>query len=96
MSDANPLFRDGRFVETADPDTTNSLAHGGDGQNVMTLDGRVEFTTSPLYGDFRDNVWTIQGVRTYTGTEVPTRDDDAFLIPGHPHRTAVHANANGR
>jgi type II secretory pathway pseudopilin PulG len=84
MSDANPLFKNGRFDETVDPDHTNSPAHKGRGQTVLTLDGSAQWTTTPFYGAKRDNLWLIGEIRHYSGTESPTSEDDAQLVPGYP------------
>jgi hypothetical protein len=78
----------GRFDDQVDPDRTNSPAHGGRGQTVLTLDGSVRFADSPIYGDAKDNLWLVNDVRRYTGTELPRRQDDAFLVPGFPQATA--------
>ena len=82
LSDANPLFVNGRFVGSPDPDAANSSAHNHGGQNVGTLDGNVTWWTSPVDGTKRDNLWTVQGISRYTGMETQTSQDDAFLIPG--------------
>ena len=82
MSDANPLFVNGEFVESPEPDAANSPAHNHGGQSILTLDGSVIWSTSPVYGPKRDNLWTVQGIRRYTGIETQTSEDDAFLIPG--------------
>ena len=85
MSDHNPLFVRGEFDESLDPDEANSPTHrSGAGQNVLFLDGRVEWLTSPVYGPRRDNVWLIGQVRHYTGSETRLEPDDAFLVPGFP------------
>ena len=39
LADRNPLFVDGRFDQTLDPNTANSPLHGQTGQNVLMLDG---------------------------------------------------------
>ncbi len=85
MSDANPLFVNARFNEGVDPSKTNSPAHRGRGQTVLRLDGSVQFTKTPVYTK-DDNLWTITDVKKYSGTEAPTRPDDAFLVPGYPAR----------
>jgi len=85
LSDANPLFVGARFNEGLDPQIANSPAHRGRGQTILILDGHAEYLRSPIYGRHRDNVWVIEGVRRYAGNEVPTRPDDAFLVPGFPH-----------
>lgn len=84
LGDRNPLFVGGRFDPSVDPDCTNSPAHRGNGQTVLTLDGRTQWLTSPVYGPGSDNVWLAGDIRTYTGTEAPVRDDDAQLVPGYP------------
>lgn len=84
LGDANPLFIGARFNEGLDPQSANSPAHGGRGQTILILDGHAEYLRSPIYGSHKDNVWVIEGVRRYTGNEVPTRTDDAFLVPGFP------------
>ena len=84
LADPNPLFIGGRFNGDIDPQVANSPAHGGRGQTVLLLDGRVEYMRTPVYGDHKDNVWTIEGVRHYAGTETPTRLTDSFLVPGVP------------
>jgi len=84
ISDANPLFVGARFNDAVDPNCTNSPAHGGRGQSVLTLHGSVQFVRSPIYDGKRDNLWTISDVRRYRGTESTTRNDDAFLVPGYP------------
>jgi len=93
LSDANPLFVGGRFHPALDPDRTNSPAHSGRGQNVMLLGGHSEMLRSPIYGPRRDNLWTIEGVRYYNGTEKPDRAGDAFLVPGFPASDARSGNA---
>jgi hypothetical protein len=80
-ADSNPLFEGGSFHAGVDPRTANSVAHRGIGQNVLWKDGRVSFTIEPITGQFRDNIWTVEGIKTYTGTEVQSASTDAFLVP---------------
>ena len=84
LGDPNPLFIGARFNGEIDPQNANSPAHGGCGQTVLLLDGRAEYMRTPVYGEHKDNVWTIEGVRRYTGVETPTRLTDSFLVPGVP------------
>jgi hypothetical protein len=86
VSDANPLFVGARFHADVDPGKANSPAHRGRGQTVLRLDGSARFTRTPVYCSSGDNLWTISNVRTYRGTESPTRPDDAFLVPGYPQK----------
>lgn len=81
MADANPLFVGGRF-RTVDADLTNSSNHpNGAGQNVLCLDGTVDWCTSPNCGHRGDNIWQIRSVRIYKGTEIQTSPEDTFLVP---------------
>jgi len=84
LGDTNPLFVGARFNPSVDPDKTNSPAHRGRGQTVLTLDGSVKWMTKPIYGPRRDNLWLIGNIRKYTGMEALTRDDDVQLVPGYP------------
>ena len=83
VSDVNPLFVGARFNASIDPDRTNSPAHRGKGQTVLTLDGSARWITRPVYGPKQDNLWLIGNIRSYKGTEVPA-GDDVQLVPGYP------------
>jgi len=84
LADKNPLFivSDGKVVYDRDArrDAVSTL-HNGDGQNILTLDGRVSWSAAPRVGD--DNVWQIKGhAGSYDGTEVPAdAQRDSFLVP---------------
>lgn len=84
VSDANPLFVGGRFNRGVDPDTTNSPAHGGRGQNALTTAGEAIFLRSPIYSARKDNVWLAGDIRDYDGTESPVSPEDVQLVPGYP------------
>jgi len=84
LADNNPLFVNARFNAGLDPQTANSTAHRGRGQTILTLDGSAHWTTSPIYGVQRDNVWVIRNVRRYTGCEAPICETDVQLVPGYP------------
>ena len=84
LSDRNPLFRNGRFDQTVNPHTANSLVHNGKGQVVLTLDGSARWITTPVYNASGDNLWMAGDIRDYQGTESPTASDDAQLVPGYP------------
>jgi hypothetical protein len=80
-ADRNPLF-DGGKLNVANPAETNSRTHnGGTGQNVLCTDGRVLWTTSPVLGPRGDNIWQVEGVTSYNGTEYQQHPADAFVIP---------------
>lgn len=86
MGDDNPLFEDGlplfdvRRLGPGSPAESNSRAHGGRGQNVLTLDGRSLWTTTPRSGIGGDNIWTLESVSHYTGREGPQVATDSHLI----------------
>jgi hypothetical protein len=86
MADANPFFVDGmplfdaRRLPGIDIQSMNSRAHGGAGQNVLTLDGSVRWTTTPLSGVDDENMWVLDGVEAYTGREGPASSTDAHLL----------------
>lgn len=84
FGDDNPLFDNGwPLFETlglSDPANANSRAHGGAGQNVLTLDGNVKWITNPNAGVNNDNIWTLEGVDEYTGREGPRSATDSHLL----------------
>lgn len=88
LSDDNPLFESGRplfdmaaaHLGLSDLSQKNSAAHGGAGQNVLTLDGAVKFMASPSAGVNGDNIWTLQRVSKYTGREGPESATDSHLL----------------
>lgn len=87
FSDDNPLFDNGRplfnaieRLQLTDPAHANSRAHAGRGQNILTLDGRTIWTTTPACGVNGDNIWTLSGVQQYTGGEGPTVKTDSHLL----------------
>ncbi len=82
-SDPNPLFINGFYHASVNPNTTNSPQHGGKGQNVLSLDGQTRWMTSPFH-DRRDNIWMAGDLQAYTGTETQVDADDTFLIPATP------------
>ena len=84
MADENPLFEDGVPLFTrlgfGDRASSNSRAHRSVGQNVLTLDGHVQWSTTPFSGLDDDNIWTLEDVEDYTGREGPQSSADAHLI----------------
>jgi hypothetical protein len=86
LADENPLFADGvplvdaRRLIRMNPATANSHAHGGAGQNILTLRCEVKWTTTPLVGIDDDSIWTLSGVTDYTGREGPTCATDSHLL----------------
>jgi hypothetical protein len=86
LADENPLFADGVPLFDAsrllrmDAARANSHAHGGAGQNILTLRGEVKWTTTPLAGINNDSIWTLDGVTEYTGREGPASAADSHLL----------------
>lgn len=84
LGDDNPLFDNGvplfRALGFADPANANSRAHGGAGQNVLTLRGAVKWMVTPNAGLNGDNIWTLNGVEEYTGREGPQTASDSHLL----------------
>lgn len=86
MADDTPLFEDGlplfdiRRLPWRDIAQLNSRAHGGAGQNVLTLGGTVKWVTTPEAGVRDDNIWTLTDVTSYTGREGPTATTDSHLL----------------
>jgi hypothetical protein len=80
FDDGRPLFDIARRVGLHDPSKANSRAHRGAGQNILTLDGRVIWTTTPDSGINGDNIWTLKHVGKYTGQEGPESTKDSHLL----------------
>jgi prepilin-type processing-associated H-X9-DG protein len=84
VSDDNPMFDEDGVplgpLGWGDRTDRNSRAHGGAGQNILTLDGHVKWEKTPNAGIDGDNIWTLQGVKDYTGHEGPQSATDAHLI----------------
>lgn len=94
MSDMNPVFRS---IPTCDKDifakmnefekvllTQNlkqmsSPNHNCKSQNVLYSDGSVEPVKNRMING--DDIFTIQGVDAYGGTEMPAQFTDIFLVP---------------
>ena len=79
-SDENPVFPDGLFK----PERLNCTVsdnHPDGGQNVLYLDGHVQWTDRCDVGVAGNNIWLIDGVYNYTGRERPASPTDTFLTP---------------
>jgi len=93
LSDMNPVFisfrkrvscanqRDEYEKVLLNEDLKKLLSpnHNQQGQNVLFCDSSVEFLASRLYQN--DDIFTVRGVETYTGREVPADEQDIFLVP---------------
>ncbi|HEV7301462.1 MAG TPA: prepilin-type N-terminal cleavage/methylation domain-containing protein [Tepidisphaeraceae bacterium] len=96
MADRNPVGSTGANVaiNTASAQTAvknaNSKNHGQDGQNILFGDGHVEFSSTPLAGVNKDNIYAVAGATinpataqtapTYAAGE-PGNADDSVLFP---------------
>lgn len=80
LADKNPMFAGPIYHRDLLPDSPSEL-HNRIGQNVLTADGTVRWTTEPLMGD--DNIWFRDGLDPFEleGNETPARPGDAFLVP---------------
>jgi prepilin-type processing-associated H-X9-DG protein len=71
----------------ADMKHANSLNHDGDGQNVLYIDGHVEFQQNPFVGVRRDNIFTRRASSTGFASapgalaQPPYDADDSVLLP---------------
>ncbi|MBN1436033.1 MAG: hypothetical protein JW936_03065 [Sedimentisphaerales bacterium] len=89
MADRNPLFADfeGRGARELDLEHNsrllgvNSPNHAGRGQNVLRNDRSVQFEQERYAGQRLDDIYTIESVTQYSGTEVPASQADTFIAP---------------
>ncbi len=82
FADATPVFTGGTFhPERAEHAISENHPDGG--QNVLYLDGHVNWATDCRIGVNGDNIWLVEGVSDYTGKEKPASPTDTFLLP-HP------------
>lgn len=58
---------------------TMSGNHACRGQNILYTDGSVQFVKTRLING--DDIFTVNGVDTYTGCETPSDTQDVFLAP---------------
>ncbi|HET6429581.1 MAG TPA: hypothetical protein VFJ30_14285 [Phycisphaerae bacterium] len=80
VSERHPVFVDGTFRrDRIGRDVSDN--HGGTGQNVLYLDGSVQWTASGHVGVNGNNIWLVEGVYDYRGDEEPASTVDTFLLP---------------
>jgi prepilin-type processing-associated H-X9-DG protein len=80
LADDTPLFENGLFHPER-IERPVSRNHDGLGQNVLFLDGHVKWSSEPYVGVGNDNIYLVEGVQHYTGTERPRDKTDTFLLP---------------
>ncbi|MCP4592052.1 MAG: hypothetical protein GY842_15055 [bacterium] len=81
FADRNPLFAQGRFVRTVAAESNSRSHDGGSGQNVLSANGAVRWTESPVFGSQGDNIWKAEGVSESTGNESQLHPADAYIVP---------------
>jgi len=89
MADSNPLFErlprdysNSFKLELSEAlKTLNSSNHGRRGQHVLSGDGGVKFLRVRHIGIEQDDIYTLQGIFIYKGTEAPSREADIFCAP---------------
>jgi hypothetical protein len=94
MGDMNPVFRSiptcgkdpvanmnkfEKVLLTQNLKQMSSTNHNCKSQNVLYSDGSVELIKNRVVNG--DDIFTIQGVDAYTGTEAPVSINDTFLVP---------------
>ncbi len=78
LADVNPLFAQ---IRAADP-ANNSPNHAGRGQNVMLGNGAVAWMATPRLANGDMIYHAGRQIRSeYLGNELPTSDQDTFLVP---------------
>jgi len=80
LSDSTPLFTGGLFrpEHLNQPSSDN---HQQRGHSVLYLDWHVQWKRRPNVGVGGDNIYLVQGVVDYKGTETPASDTDSFILP---------------
>jgi hypothetical protein len=89
MADLSPLFEDlpqdlsGPLNKRVDEGLLNhnSINHDYRGQNILVGDGSYKFLRKRYFGITRDDIFTLQNVLIYNGTELPACEADDFLAP---------------
>lgn len=88
IADLSPLFEDlpdhsRPLIKRVDEGllSHNSINHNYRGQNILVGDGSSRFQRSRLLGITRDDMYTLQNIRNYNGTERPASEADNFLAP---------------
>ena len=94
MSDRNPVFENAfgnrkkrssaqdKFVQVFINENKlrmMSANHRGQGQNVLLRGGSASFKNGRLI--LNDDIFTVQGITIYTGSETTANDGDIFLVP---------------
>jgi prepilin-type processing-associated H-X9-DG protein len=81
LADATPAFRNGKFDPTTCRRNVVSSNHAQCGQNVLYLDGHVDWADTCRAGVDGNNIWIAEGIYDYKGDEKPAFPLDSFLLP---------------
>jgi hypothetical protein len=89
MADLSPLFEalPSDFSQPLDIPVDekllnlNSTNHNYRGQNLLSGNGSVRFTSKRRIGITRDDIYTLVNVLNYNGTERPSCETDSFIAP---------------
>ncbi|MFA5865700.1 MAG: hypothetical protein WC975_13585 [Phycisphaerae bacterium] len=82
MADRTPLLTQDRLNPVLKSGPVFSTTHGRlRGQNILSLDGRVTWQQTPLFGPRQDNIWQAGNIQRYYGKEIPADSLDSFLAP---------------
>lgn len=80
LADRTPVFRNGQFLPERVRAATSDN-HGREGQNVLYLDGHVEWRDQANAGVGDNNIFLVDGIYEYRGDEAPVTSTDTFLLP---------------
>jgi len=82
MADRTPLFQMNTLTGEISSDKAISRNHSSiGGLNNLTLDGRVTWQRTPVFGPQQDNIWKAGQIQRYSGREIPVNAVDCFLAP---------------
>ncbi|MGB2809398.1 MAG: hypothetical protein WBC22_16775 [Sedimentisphaerales bacterium] len=59
----------------------NSSNHNYRGQNILRGDGSIRFLKNRFFDITRDDIYTLQNILNYNGTERPANETDSFFAP---------------
>jgi len=59
----------------------NSSNHNYAGQNILLGDGSIRFLKTRFFGITQDDIYTLQNILFYNGTERPSCEEDSFNAP---------------
>lgn len=82
LADKAPFVNKGATLIVTTSGKVNSPNHSElNGQNILRLNGAVNWLTQPTFGPKRDNIWQAGDKYIYTGREIPSSATDIFLAP---------------